>query len=71
LQPVPATVGAKLMELWRVMCISSYLDYKSPLKSRYVAVSREPRVMTQVVAPGILLYQFLMVVLNYAEAIVW
>jgi hypothetical protein len=27
LKPVPAIVGAKLMELWRVMCSSSYLYY--------------------------------------------
>jgi hypothetical protein len=43
MNPAWAILGAKPMELWRVMCSSIGLYLNSPNKSRYIAVSWEPR----------------------------
>jgi hypothetical protein len=63
LNPAPALFGAKLMELWPVTCSIIALYYNSPNNSRYLSISREPRLRPHL-AHSILLSLLLMEPLN-------
>jgi hypothetical protein len=69
LKPVPAIVGAKLMEQWRFLCSSIGFYYNYPHKSRYIAISWEPR-LRPVAALSILFGLLLMEALRPVPAIV-
>jgi hypothetical protein len=65
--PSLAIFGAKLMELWPVICSITARDYNEPNNSRYITVFWKPRLWPEV-AHSILLYLLLMGALNPSRA---